>query len=58
LNKLIRFNQENPELLTAIGSIYLKLGNSDEAFKFFKNAMNYDTSYGNVIKKILKKFKK
>lgn len=36
-------------MLTAIGSIYLKLGNSDEAFNFFTKAMAFDSSYGNVL---------
>jgi Flp pilus assembly protein TadD len=39
---------ENSELYSAIGAIYLKLGNSDEAFEYFGNAILYDSSFNNV----------
>jgi hypothetical protein len=39
---------ENAELYTAIGAIYLKLGNADEAFEYFGNAILYDSSFNNV----------
>jgi hypothetical protein len=39
---------ENSELYTAIGAIFLKLGNPDEAFEYFGNAILYDSSFNNV----------
>lgn len=45
----LNMSSENAELLSTIGALHLKLGNSDEAFDFFTNAMIYDSSFSNAL---------
>lgn len=33
---------ENPELLTTVGLLFLKLGNNTKAFEFLGNSLTYD----------------
>ncbi len=33
---------DNPELLTSIGSLYIRIGDNDAAFQFLGNALSYD----------------
>ena len=33
---------ENPEILTAVGLLHLKLGNNAKAFEFLGNSLTYD----------------
>jgi hypothetical protein len=33
---------ENPELLTTVGLLYLKLGNNTKAFEYLGNSLTYD----------------
>ena len=40
---------ENPELLTVIGLLYLKLGNNNKAFEFFGNSLTFDPKNAKTI---------
>jgi Bardet-Biedl syndrome 4 protein len=40
---------ENPELLTTVGLLYLKLGNNVKAFEFFGNSLTYDPKNAKTI---------
>jgi Bardet-Biedl syndrome 4 protein len=40
---------DNSELLSAIGAIHLKLGNSSEAFDTFGNAIIHDSTFSNAL---------
>ena len=40
---------ENPELLTVIGLLYLKLGNNGRAFEFFGNSLTFDPKNSKTI---------
>jgi Bardet-Biedl syndrome 4 protein len=40
---------ENPELLTTVGLLFLKLGNNAKAFEFFGNSLTYDPKNAKTI---------
>ena len=45
----IEVSPENPELLTTIGLLYLKLGNNTKAFEFLGNSLTYDPKNAKTI---------
>lgn len=40
---------ENPELLTTVGLLFLKLGNNTKAFEFLGNSLTYDPKNAKTI---------
>lgn len=40
---------ENPELLTTVGLLFLKLGNNTKAFEFLGNSLTYDPKSAKTI---------
>lgn len=40
---------ENPELLTTVGLLFLKLGNNTKAFEYFGNSLTYDPKNAKTI---------
>jgi Bardet-Biedl syndrome 4 protein len=45
----LSFSPEDPELLTQIGAIYLKIGNTAEAYDYFCKGMKNDSSFSNAL---------
>lgn len=45
----LNFSVEDPELLTEIGALYLKIGNTEDAFDYFCRAMKKDSSFSNAL---------
>ncbi len=38
----LEMTPENPELLTSIGSLHIRMGDNDTAFQFLGNALSFD----------------
>ena len=48
-NEALSMSPNNPELLSSIGALHLKLGNSNEAFESFGEAMVHDSNFSNAL---------
>lgn len=45
----LNFSPDDPDLLTQIGALHLKMGNTEDAYNFFTKAMNNDSSFSNAL---------
>jgi Bardet-Biedl syndrome 4 protein len=45
----LNLSPDNAELHSSIGALHLKLGNSNEAFEYFGNAMLHDSNFSNAL---------